>query len=241
MANLQPPEFKADRNDRPTKPPSILSATVTLIISATVIFLANTCFGVFASIIRPLSFLELIICIVPATLIGAIAINKLFRDVKYLLRNYSKLVLVQVSILVLSLLLLVLGISKSFYHMNPVNNFRAYIPQREQVVSLIRSKQLKVDGFTKTAKADRATKVNLPERYHELSRNGQVSAIGEGNSLEVIFTHSNIGFFGDGVNYIIYRSDGDPENISVIPDRQRPPLVKVKQLKIQWYYVKIVY
>jgi hypothetical protein len=240
MANLHDSEFKPDSNDRPIKSPSILSATVSLIISAIVIFLANAGFGVFTHIVLPLSFLDLTIFILPAILIGAIALNKLLRDIKYLRRNYSKLVLAQVSIVVLSLLLLVLGISKSFYNMNPVNNFRAYIKEREQVVSLIRSKQLKVDGFTKTAQADRATKVNLPEKYHELSRNGQVSAIRQENLLEVIFSHSTIGF-GDGANYIIYRSDGDPEKISIIPDKQPPRSVKVKQLKIQWFHVKIVY
>lgn len=240
MANLQPPEFNADRNDRPIKPPSILSAIASLIISASAVYLANACFGVFTKIVLPLSFVDLIFLMVPAISIGAIAINKLVIDVKYLRRNYSKLALAQVSILVASLLLLVLAISQSSYHMNPVNNFKAYIKEREQVVSLIRSKQLKVDGLTKTANGARATKVNLPEKYQNLSRNGQVSAIGEGNSLEVIFTHSSIGF-GDGSNYIIYRSDGDPQKISVIPDRQPGAFVRAKQLKIQWFYVEIVY
>lgn len=240
MANLLPPEFKADRNDRPTKPPSILSAIVSLIISAIALLLANACFEVFANIARPLSFLELAVFILPTIFVGAIAINKLVRDVKYLRRNYSKLVLAQISILVASLLVLVWGVKKSVYHMNPMNNFKAYVSEREQIVDLIRSKKLKVEGFTKTANSDRATKVNLPDKYHELSRNGQVSAIREGNLLEVTFTHSTIGF-GDGVKYIVYRSDGDPQNISVIPRKQRPPSVRVKQLKIQWFYVKIVY
>ena len=79
----------------------------------------------------------------PATLIAAIATNKLVLNLKNLWRNYSRLTLGQTLILFLSLLLLIIGVSKAFYHMNPVNNFNAYVKQREEIVELIHSGQLK--------------------------------------------------------------------------------------------------
>lgn len=233
MANLRPPKFKADRNDRPIKLLSILSAIVSLIISASAVFFATACFGVFANIVRPLHLLELAFLILPASLIGTIARNKFSRDIKYLRHNYSKLVLAQVVILGFSLLLLAIGITQSFYHRNPANNFRAYVKEREYVVDLIKTKQLKVDQLTQQSLANKWKAFNLPEKYQGLSRNGQVRAMGEGNSLEVIFSHSTIGF-GRGERYIIYRADGDKNKISVIPYKQRPPFVEVEESKNQY-------
>ncbi len=242
MANLRPPKFKDDSNDRPSKPPSILSAIlsaiVSLIISASAVFLATAFFGGFKNIVRPLHILELGFLILPASLIGRIAIYKLVTDIKYLRRNYSKLVLAQVVILGFSLLLLPIGITQSLYHRYPANNFRAYVKEREYVVHLIETKQLKLDKSTQQSLVNKWKECNLPEKYQGLSRNGQVRAIGEGNSLEVIFSHSTIGF-GDGERYIIYRADGDKNKISVIPYKQRPPFVEVEQLKNQSPFVEV--
>jgi hypothetical protein len=237
MANLRPPKFKADSNDRPSKPPSILSAIlsaiVCLIISASAVFLATACFGVFTNIVRPLHILELGFLILPASLIGIIAFKKFSTDIRYLRHNYSKLVLAQVVILGFSLLLLAIGITQSFYHRYPANNFRAYVKEREYVVHLIETKQLKVDRLTQTSRINQEKIFNLPEKYQGLSRNGQVRATGEGNSLEVIFSHTTIGF-GRGERYIIYRADGDKNKISFISYTQRPPFVEVEQLKNQY-------
>ena len=240
MANLRPPKFKADRKNRPIKPPSILSAIVTLIISAIAVFLATACFGVFANIVLPLHMLELGFIILPTSLIGRSALNKFLTDIKYLQHNYSKLVLAQVVILGFSLLLLAIGITQTFYHRNPANNFMAYVKEREYVVYLIERKQLKVDQLNQEYLRNKWKRFNLPEKYQRLSRNGQVRAIGEGNSLEVIFSHSTIGF-GDGERYIIYRADGDKNKISVIPytQRRQPPFVEVEQLNNQWFSVII--
>jgi hypothetical protein len=249
MANLRPPKFKADSNDRPSKPPSILSAIlsaiVCLIISASAVFQATACFGVFTNIVRPLHILELGFLILPASLIGIIAFKKFSTDIRYLRHNYSKLVLAQVVILGFSLLLLAIGITQSFYHRYPANNFRAYVKEREYVVHLIETKQLKVDHQLTQQSLALGNKwkiFNLPEKYQGLSRKGRVSAIGEGNSLEVIFSHSTIGF-GDGERYIIYRADGDKNKMSFISytQRRQPPFGEVEQLNNQWFSVIIAW
>jgi hypothetical protein len=212
--------------------PAILSAIICLIISVFVVLWA---LGLFRNGTTNLNYTSFMLGTIG---IGWIPLIKFSTDIKYLRRNYNKLVLAQVVILGFSLLLLAIGITRVFYHLNPANNFRAYVKEREQVVSLIQTKQLKVDKSTQTSRVNEGEKVNLPEKYQGLSRNGQVSAIGEGNSLEVIFIHSTMGF-GDGVRYIIYRADGDKNKISVIPYTQgrRPPFVGVEQLKNQWFSV----
>lgn len=206
---------------------AILSAIVCLIISALVVMLALPLFGNITNTFKAWLYLTIYI--------GSIALIKFERDIKYLRHNYNRLVLAQVLILGFSLLLLVIGIPRGFYHMIPENNFKAYVKEREYVVSLIETKQLKVDKLTQTSRGNQKKTVNLPEKYLGLSRNGQVSAIGEGNSLEVIFIHSTSGF-GSRVAYIIYRADGDQNKISVISYMKRSRFV-VKQLNNQWFVV----
>lgn len=210
---------------------AILSALVCLIISALVVKLALPLFGNIANTYTFKAWIYLTISIY----IWPIAHIKFSRDIKYLRHNYNQLVLAQVLILGFSLLLLVIGILRGFYHMNPENNFRAYVKERKYVVSLIETKQLKVDKLTQTSRGNQEKTVNLPEEYLGLSRNGQVRAIGEGNSLEVIFIHSTSGF-GSRVAYIIYRADGDQNKISVISYMKRSRFV-VKQLNNQWFVV----
>ena len=170
-------------------------------------------------------------------MIGAIATQKLVLDVKNLRRNYSRLALGQTLILFLSLLLLIIGVSKAFYYIDPVNNFNAYFKQREEIVSLIRSKQLKGEKPSLQSKPTRKEPVNLPENFKGLSMGGHVTAIREKEALEVIFVHSTIGFFGDGVNYIIYRSDSDENKISVVIRHKDRIQLMIKILKKQWFYV----
>jgi len=236
MANLRPPKFKADRKNRLTKLLSILSA----ILSAIVCLIISVFVVLWALALFRNGTTNFTMFVVSTTCIGLIPIIKFSRDIKYLRHNYSKLVLAQVVILGFSLLLLAIGITRVFYHLNPANNFRAYVKEREYVVYLIETKQLKVDQLTQKSLVNKWKAFNLPEKYQGLSRNGQVRAIGEGNSLEVIFSHSTIGF-GRGERYIIYRADGDKNKISVIPytQRRRPPFVEVEQLKNQWFSVII--
>jgi hypothetical protein len=236
MANLRPPKFKADRKNRLTKLLSILSA----ILSAIVCLIISVFVVLWALALFRNGTTNFTMFVVSTTWIGLIPIIKFSRDIKYLRHNYSKLVLAQVVILGFSLLLLAIGITRVFYHLNPANNFRAYVKEREYVVYLIETKQLKVDQLTQKSLVNKWKAFNLPEKYQGLSRNGQVRAIGEGNSLEVIFSHSTIGF-GRGERYIIYRADGDKNKISVIPytQRRRPPFVEVEQLKNQWFSVII--
>lgn len=231
MGNLHPPKFKADKKNRLTKLLSILSAIlsaiVCLIISALVVVLALSLFGDDTNTFKTWLYFAFYIWAIPHI--------KFSIDIKYLRHNYNRLVAAQVSILGFSLLLLVIGILRGFYHMIPENNFRAYVKKREYVVHLIETKQLKVDKSTQTSRGNQKKTVNLPEKYLRLSRNGQVSAIGEGNSLEVIFIHSTSGF-GSRVTYIIYRADGDQNKISVISYMKRSRFV-VKQLNNQWFVV----
>lgn len=204
---------------------AILSAIVCLIISALVVMLALPLFG---NIINTDTFKMWIYATI---YIWPFAHIKISRDIKYLRHNYNQLVLAQVLILGFSLLLLVIGMLRGFYHMNAENNFRAYVKKREYVVHLIETKQLKVDELIQTSRENHAKIVNLPEEYQGLSRKGQVSAIGEGNSLEVIFIHSTSGF-GSRVTYIIYRADGDQNKISLISLKRSRFVVKLNN---QWF------
>lgn len=237
MANFHRPKFNADSQAQKANTPSILSVIVSLFISALTIFLAISCFPVLPRIYQPMLISQWLFYFFPTTLIGAIATQKLVLDVKNLRRNYSRLALGQTLILFSSLLLLILGISKAFYHIDPVNNFNAYVKQREEIVYLISSEQLKVDKSTPRFGSMQGDIFKLPEKLKGLSMGGHVTAIREKDALEVIFLHSTIGFFGDGLNYIIYRSDSDEHKISLVSKigKKRKLSMTLKQLKYQWF------
>lgn len=237
MANFHRPKFNADSQAQKANTPSIYSVSVSLFISALTILLGIYCFPVLPKIYQPLLISQWLFLFFPTTLIGAIAIQKLVLDVKNLRRNYSSLALGQTLILFSSLLLLIIGVSKAFYHIDPVNNFNAYVKQREEIVYLISSEQLKVDKSTPYFGLKQGETFELPEKYKGLSIGGHVNAIREKEALEVIFVHSTIGFFGDGVNYIIYRSDSDENKISVVIRHKDRIQLMIKTLKKKWFYV----
>ena len=240
MPNLHRPKFNADSKARKANTPNISSVIVSLLLSGITIFFTISCFPVLPQIYLPLSFTTLVFYMLPAILIAAIATNKLVLNLKNLWRNYSRLTLGQTLILFLSLLLLIIGVSKAFYHMNPVNNFNAYVKQREEIVELIHSGQLKGEKQSSAADYNRGIKINLPEKFKNLSQQGQVSAIANGGVLEVIFDHSTIGFFGDGVNYLIYRSDSD-EQKSAFFLAQKFHFTHLEKLKDRWFFLASSY
>ncbi len=125
------------------------------------------------------------------------------------------------------LIALIVGINKALYQMNPINNFNSYIRQREEIVTLVQSGKLPINGNLARSEGYSRQIIQLPPQYKGLSRGGKIEVDRAPSKLKIRFTHSPIGF-GDGSrDFIYYRSGNDKSSV---------PHPGVRKLKEYWFY-----
>lgn len=183
----------------------------------------------FWKITQPLSWLDLSFLLIP--LIGIILINlaliiNLTKRIKKLGKRET-IAIFTYKINLFSFIILIVGITHALYQMNPINNFNSYVRQREEIVFMIQSGQLAGENLWGSEQGNSRGIIQLPSKYKGLSRNGEIRVDREPGKVEIVFTHSTIGF-GDGSHdFIYYKSDNDKSSV---------PYPGIKKLKEHWFY-----
>lgn len=197
------------------------------------VFVINLLFTVYVfpfwKITQPMTFLDIAFLGMPLGAILLINIFLIIVSIKTIKkhRNRRKNVIFPFAANIFILIALIVGINQALYQMNPINNFNYYISQREEIVALVQSGKLPIDGNLVRSEGYSRQTLQLPPHYKGLSRRGKIEVDREPSKLKIRFTHSPIGF-GDGSrDFIYYRSDNDKSSV---------PYPGVKKLKEHWFY-----
>ncbi|HEY9611861.1 hypothetical protein [Allocoleopsis sp.] len=183
----------------------------------------------FWKITEPLSWLDLAFLLIP--LIGIISINlalivNLIKRIKKLGKGET-IAIFPYGINLFTFIILIVGITHTSYQLNPINNFNSYVRQREKIVLMIQSGQLAGKKNWGSEEGNSREIIQLPPKYKGLSRKGEIRVDREPGKVEIVFTHSTIGF-GDGSrDFIYYKSDKDKSSV---------PYSGIKKLKEHWFY-----
>lgn len=198
-----------------------------LILSCVALFFSIYFFP-FWKIPTPINWLTLAFITFPVMVILFLSFGFLVYSSKKIRDKQSsrkKLTTFSLIILTLSNLLLIFRVDNAFKQLNPMNNFNAYLKQREEIVAMIQSGRLKIE---KSPDRWRDGVVYLPEKYQGLSYQGKVYIIRASGNLEIRFIHS-IGGFGDTIRYLTYSSKGRVSTPN--------PVKTNKKLKERWFYI----
>jgi hypothetical protein len=147
------------------------------------------------------------ICL-PIALFNGLALKKIVKIITNNKKRRKKFIF-PLTFLTLGMLVFVFGFLHNFYLSIPINNLHSYLKHREYIVSLIKAGTLHgeencVRNFH-LYESECQEKIELPEEYKGLSRQGKIRLTKTPEQLSIYFTHTTYNF-GEGSIYIVYSS-----------------------------------
>jgi hypothetical protein len=216
------------------------SMKISILIFCLTILVTNFCFP-FWKIYSPQTGVVTVFLLgyigLPIILLNGVVLIKLVLLIKQN-KNRKKEYIFMLIFVALGFLSFGFGFIHNEYQSTPDNNLNLYLKPREYIVSLIKTGKLhgeknclqRVKLYEIESQLyECQERIELPEKYKGLSRNGTVHLSKTSEQLSISFVHSTYGF-GDGSINIVYSSLDN--GLSKPKWEINPPLISNKQAKI---------